>query len=84
MTAAAPVLEHQADADETGEAPQHSGLNRALDIAGICAGVILGVILFDIVSGGRLTRWARARRGPAPGGPCEGCNEDKDRTGDDN
>jgi hypothetical protein len=65
---------------QDGEAESAEGgsnrLGRALDVAGIAAGVILGVILFDIVSGGKLTRWARARRGPGkPDGPCEGCGQ---------
>lgn len=65
-----------AEADAAADAERSNKLGRALDIAGIAAGVILGVILFDIVSGGKLTRWARARRGQSkPGGPCEGCGE---------
>lgn len=51
--------------DQDGQARNRAG--RVLDIAGICAGVVLGVILFDIVSGGKLTRWARARTSPGPG-----------------
>jgi len=72
MTAAAPVTDQ--DQDQADDTEQPNRLGRALDIAGIAAGVVLGVILFDIVSGGKLTRWARARRGPGkPQGPCEGC-----------
>jgi hypothetical protein len=78
MSAAAETIERAADeAEETAEGKNKLG--RALDVAGICAGVILGVILFDIFSGGKLTRWAQARRGPGgetkPGG-CEGCGDD--------
>lgn len=69
-----------AEADEAEETQGRGGLGRALDIAGIFAGVVLGVILFDVLSGGKITRWAQARRGPAPGPddgkPCEGCGDD--------
>lgn len=69
-------------ADQAGEleeqARRKDPFGRALDVAGVCAAVVLGVILFDILSGGKLTRWARARRGPGPDGkgPCEGCGDD--------
>jgi hypothetical protein len=51
-------------------------LGRALDIAGVCAAVVLGVIIFDIMSGGKITRLLRGKRGG-----CEGCG-DQDPSGD--
>lgn len=80
MSTAAPTLEreHQAH-DIEGEPGEGSKrLGRAFDAVGIISGVVLGVILFDILSGGKLTKWARARR-HAPGqsdGPCEGCGDE--------
>lgn len=60
------------------QAAGRGGLGRALDIAGIFAGVVLGVILFDVLSGGKITRWAQAKRDGGQGGPggCEGCGGD--------
>lgn len=61
--------------DDVAEGKSRAG--RVLDVAGVCAAVVLGVILVDIFSGGKLTRWARARRGDQPGdGPCQGCGDD--------
>ncbi|HLM89239.1 MAG TPA: hypothetical protein VK284_09455 [Streptosporangiaceae bacterium] len=80
MTAAAGTIDQAAgELEDTAEGKNRLG--RALDVAGICAGVVLGVILFDIFSGGKLTQWARNRRGPGPGGDakpggCEGCGDD--------
>ena len=56
--------------DEQAEDSTSPKLGRVLDIAGICAGVLLGVIIFDVVSGGKVTRLLRRK-------PCEGC-QDKD------
>lgn len=75
----ADTLDRQAGEAEEGTEQGKNRLGRALDIAGICAGVVLGVILFDILSGGKLTQWARNRRGPGPEGKpggCEGCGGD--------
>ena len=75
--AAETIERTDAEADAAAEDERGKRLGRALDIAGIAAACVLGVILFDIVSGGKLTQWARARRGQdKPGGPCEGCGED--------
>jgi hypothetical protein len=43
-------------------------LGRALDIAGICAAVVLGVIIFDVISGGKVTRLFQRRKPPCPPG----------------
>jgi hypothetical protein len=43
-------------------------LGRALDIAGICAAVVLGVIIFDVISGGKVTRLFRRKPKPCPPG----------------
>ena len=45
-------------------------LGRILDIAGIAAAVLLGVIIFDVVSGGKVTKALSRKKGP-----CEGCAE---------
>lgn len=74
----------EGQAQETGEQDGEQGkgrFGRVLDVAGICAGVVLGVILFDVLSGGKITRWAQKQRGrgqppddSAGGGePCEDC-----------
>ena len=55
--------------DEQDQAEGSPKLGRVLDIAGICAGVLLGVIIFDVLSGGKVTRLLRR------GKPCEGCQE---------
>ena len=54
--------------DETEQAEGSPRLGRVLDIAGICAGVLLGVIIFDVLSGGKVTRLLRRK-------PCEGCQD---------
>ena len=63
----------QTTGDGTEEEAQEgkSALGRALDVAGIIAGGVLVVILFDVLSGGKVTRWFQRKRG----GPCEGCDE---------
>jgi hypothetical protein len=72
----AQTLEQQEETSEQPEDAKATRLGRALDVAGVVAGVVLGVILIDIVSGGKLTRWAQSRRSGKPaGGPCEGCDE---------
>jgi hypothetical protein len=45
-------------------------LGRALDIAGICAAVVLGVIIFDVISGGKVTRLFQRRKPCPPGEDC--------------
>lgn len=66
MTATAPPAD---PAEETAE-PGAGGWGRALDAAGIAAGVLLVVIVADIWTDGRLIsrRLARARRPPQEGG----------------
>lgn len=46
-------------------------MGRVLDVAGICAGVLLAVIVADMLSKGRISRWLLRRK---PGG-CEDCGE---------
>ena len=61
-------------ADKTTGQPEMDGkdgsdrLGRALDIAGICAAVVLGVIIFDVISGGKVTRLFQRRKPPCPPG----------------
>jgi len=43
---------------------------RLMDVAGVCAAIVLGVILFDLASGGKVTRWLRGKQGG-----CAGCGE---------
>lgn len=38
-------------------------MGRVLDVSAIAAGIVLGIIAFDILSGGKLTRLARGKRG---------------------
>lgn len=73
------TVEQQAGTgSETGsETEGKSRAGRVLDVAGICAAVVLGVILVDIFSGGKLTRWARDRRGG-----CQGCGDGEAAPGD--
>ena len=54
--------------EEQDQAEGNARLGRVLDIAGICAGVLLGVIIFDVVSGGKVTRLLRRKPGP-----CQDC-----------
>jgi hypothetical protein len=63
-------LRPASDPDTDGTDGGDQRLGRALDIAGVCAAVVLGVIIFDIVSGGRITRLLRGKRGG-----CEGCGD---------
>lgn len=50
---------------------------RVLDVAGIVAAVALGVIIFDVISGGKITRLlTRRKRG------CEGCGDEQEPSGD--
>ncbi len=58
----------EADGKDGGGGKDAAG--RLMDVAGVCAAIVLGVILFDIVSGGRVTRLLRGKRGG-----CEGCGE---------
>lgn len=58
------------DADgKDGDGGQLAG--RMLDIAGIAAGVVLAVIVADILSGGKVTRWLLRRKDQ----PCDGCGD---------
>jgi hypothetical protein len=46
---------------------------RALDVASVFAAIALGVILFDLASGGKIKAlFTRKRPGPEPE-PCEEC-----------
>lgn len=61
-----------ADPGENEEAAEpKSALGRALDVAGIVAAGVLVVIVFDVMSGGKVTRWLQRKRG----GPCENCGD---------
>ena len=76
---AVPRLKAAPDADADGK-DGGDRLGRALDIAGICAAVVLGVIIFDVISGGKVTRlFQRRKPGPCPPGvdcPDEGPSGD--------
>lgn len=63
------------EADGTGGGGKDP-VGRALDVAGVIAAVALGVILFDVLSGGKVTRLLRGKGG------CQGCGEAKEPTGD--
>jgi hypothetical protein len=63
------VADPQAD-EETADAKSGS-LGRVIDVAGVAAAFVLGVILFDVFSGGKVTRWVTSRRQ----GGCQGCGE---------
>ncbi len=70
-TATAPKLKAAPDAEPDGkDGGGKDAAGRLMDVAGVCAAIVLGVILFDIVSGGRVTRLLRGKRGG-----CEGCGE---------
>jgi hypothetical protein len=49
-------------------------MGRVLDVAGVIAAVALGVIIFDMLSGGKVTRLLRGKGG------CEGCGEIQEPT----
>ena len=51
-------------------------LGRVLDGAGIIAGAVLIVIVYDVVSGGKVTRFVQRRLARRRGEPCEGCDDD--------
>ena len=61
------VAETKVDEQDQAEQDVGSKFGRALDIAGIVAGVFLGIIIFDVLSGGRITRLLSRSK------PCEGC-----------
>lgn len=44
-------------------------MGRVLDVAGICAGVVLAVIVADILAKGRISRWLLRRKA------CEDCDD---------
>lgn len=67
--------------DAEGKDGDGGGLaGRMLDVAGIAAGVVLAVIAFDIISGGKLSMKLRAimarRRGD-----CDGCGDQAQEDG---
>ena len=65
MTASDKTDETEAEQEGQGK----DKLGRVLDIAGIVAGAIIGVIIFDVLSGGKISRvLARSK-------PCEGCQD---------
>lgn len=76
-TATKPVTLHTADPDTDGKDGGGDRIGRALDIAGICAAVVLGVIIFDVISGGKVTRLFKRKRGG-----CEGCGDEQGPSGD--
>lgn len=51
---------------------------RVLDWTAVAAGVVLAVIVVDIISGGKLSRWMLQRRKG-----CQDCGEDQEAGGDD-
>lgn len=69
-TATRPTVLHTADPDTDGKDGGDPRLGRALDIAGICAAAVLAVIIFDVISGGKVTRLFKRKRGG-----CEGCGD---------
>lgn len=62
-----------ADPETDGKDGGNDRLGRAIDIGAIAAAVVLGVIIFDMISGGKVK--ALFRRKPPDGGgePCQGC-----------
>ena len=46
---------------------------RALDVASIFAAIALGVILFDLASGGKIKALFTRKPPPAVGGDCDDC-----------
>ena len=72
-TATKPVTLHAAaDPDTDGKDGGGDRMGRALDIAGIAAAIVLGVIIFDVISGGKVTKLFRRKRG---GCECWGDND---------
>ena len=57
------------------EAEGKSALGRALDVAGVVAACALAVIMFDVLSGGKVTRWVQRRLTRGAKEPCEGCDD---------
>lgn len=77
-TATKPVTLHAAaDPDTDGKDGGDARLGRALDIAGIAAAIVLGVIIFDVISGGKVTRLFRRKRGG-----CTDCGDEQGPSGD--
>lgn len=77
-TAIKPALKAAPDADPDGGDGGGDPWGRALNVAGICAAVVLGVIIFDVISGGKVTRLlTRGKRGG-----CEGCGDEQGPAGD--
>jgi hypothetical protein len=64
-----------AEGQDRDEAEPKSGLGRALDVAGIIAAGFLAVIIFDVVSGGKVTRFVQRRIAARRGEPCDGCDD---------
>lgn len=62
------MAETKTDEQDQAESEGKGTFGRVLDIAGICAGVLLGVIIFDVVSGGKITRVLSRKPGP-----CQDC-----------
>lgn len=60
---------------EAGPDRGKTALGRTLDVAGVVAACVLGVILFDVFSGGKLTRWVQQRRQPGPEQPPQPCED---------
>ncbi len=69
-TAVKPQLRSAPDPEADGkDGGGKDAAGRLMDVAGVCAAIVLGVILYDIVSGGKVTRLLRGKGG------CAGCGE---------
>ena len=73
MTSTTDQAAPPAEGDE--EAEGKSALGRALDVAGVMAACALAVIMFDVLSGGKVTRWVQRRLTRGAKEPCEGCDD---------
>ena len=70
-TATKPTALHVAPGPDTdGKDGDGDRFGRALDIAGIAAAIVLGVIIFDVISGGKVTKLFRRGK---PG--CDDCGD---------
>lgn len=65
------VLKPDADPETDGKDGDGGVMGKLLDVAGICAGVLLAVIVADMLSKGRISR-ALLRRKP---GGCDDCGD---------